>query len=159
MDMKEKTVCFSGHRVFHDPKEEIAVKLQATVRKSISEGFTEYIAGGAIGFDALAAWTVIRLREEFPQIRLILALPCPPEEQALKWTEEEKAEHQEIINLADEVKVLSDKFTSSCMLERNRFMVDNSSRLICYLRSASARGGTKYTVGYAQKQGITILRL
>lgn len=160
MNAREKTVCFTGHRNYYDPAKEIADRLQAAVKKSISEGFTEYIAGGAIRFDTVAAWTVIRLREEYPQIRLILALPCPPQEQTLKWTADQKAEYQEIFKLADEVKILSDKYTSSCMLDRNRYMVDNSSRLICYLRSTSARGGTKYTVNYAQQQrGLEIIKL
>lgn len=41
------------------------------------------------------------------------------------------------------------------MLDRNRYMVDNSSTLIHYLRSN--RGGTSYTVSYAQKQNIQLI--
>lgn len=155
MNNKSKTVCFSGHRVFQDPKAEIEKNLETAVRDCISKGAEYFIAGGALGFDTLAARTVIRLREEFPQIKLILALPCPPQAQTLKWSAAQVAEYQEIISLSDVVRVLSPEYTQSCMLDRNRYMVDNSSTLIHYLRSN--RGGTSYTVSYAQRQNIQLI--
>ena len=156
MNDKTKTVCFSGHRTFHDPKAEIEKSLEAVIRKCIESGSERFITGGALGFDTLAALTVIRLRQEFPQIQLILALPCPPNEQMLKWTEEQKNEYQKILGLADDVKVLSEKYTEKCMLERNKYMVDNSCKLIHYLRS-DGRSGTKQTVNYAIKQGVELI--
>ena len=152
MTEKSKTVCFTGHRVLYEKREEIESKVEAAVRECIGNGSEVFIVGGAIGFDTLAAEMVIRLRKEFPHIRLVLALPCPPEQQSLKWTEAQRKQYQDTINQADEVLILSDNYTSSCMLDRNRYMVDNSCKIICYLRSE--RGGTKYTVNYAKKQGI-----
>lgn len=115
------------------------------------------MAGGALGFDTLAARTVLRLKKEFPKIRLVLALPCPPEEQTLKWTNQQRGEYQEILEQADEVITLSPKYVDGCMLERNRYMVNNSVKLIHYLRSD--RGGTKYTVKYAKTRGIELIEL
>lgn len=155
MNSKTKTVCFSGHRVFQDPKAEIEKKLETAVRECIDKGAECFITGGAIGFDTLAARTIIRLREEFPQIKLILALPCPPQAQTLKWSAPQAAEYREILGLADDVRILSQTYTQSCMCDRNRYMVDNSSTLIHYLRSN--RGGTSYTVNYAQKQNIELV--
>ncbi|MBD5156135.1 MAG: DUF1273 domain-containing protein [Butyrivibrio sp.] len=155
MNTKEKTVCFSGHRDFHDPKAEIEKSLEAAIRQCIDDGAESFITGGALGYDTLAAWTVIRLREEYPQIKLVLALPCPPAAQTLKWKDEQKAEYEKIRELADEEHILSTCYTRSCMLDRNRFMVDNSYRIIHYLRSD--RGGTRYTVNYAKKQGIELI--
>lgn len=155
MNAKEKTVCFSGHRNLHDPKAEIEKCLEAAVRQCIADGAEDFIAGGALGFDTLAAWTVIRLRSEFPQIRLILALPCPPAAQTLKWTAEQKDEYEKIRKLADEENILAESYTRSCMLDRNKYMVDHSYRLIHYLRTNS--GGTNHTVNYAKKQGIELV--
>ena len=78
MSSKNTTVCFSGHRVLHDPKTEIEKKLEAAVRECISKGAERFLTGGALGFDTLAAKTIIHLRTEYPHIKLILALPCPP---------------------------------------------------------------------------------
>lgn len=157
MNDKIKTVCFSGHRVLHDPKQNIDISLESAVRQCIANGAEIFMTGGAIGFDTLAARTIIRLRKEYPQIRLILALPCPPEEQTLKWSAKQTKEYHEILELADDVKILSDRYTDNCMLDRNRYMIDNSRKLIYYLRSD--RGGTKYTVDYAQSRNIELIEL
>lgn len=158
MNNKTKTVCFSGHRKFHDPKAEIEKSIEAAIRQCIEAGSDRFMTGGALGFDTLAAQTIIRLRSEFPQIRLVLVLPCPPDEQTLEWTAEQKDEYQEILKLAEEVNILAESYTCDCMLKRNKYMVDNSSKLIHYLRSEK-RGGTKQTVNYAIKQGIELIEI
>lgn len=155
MNVKEKTVCFSGHRHLYESKAEIEKRLEATVRQCIAEGAESFITGGALGFDTLAAWTIIRLRDEFPHIKLVLILPCPPAAQTLKWQPTQKAEYQKIRELADEEKILADSYTGRCMLDRNDFMVDHSYKLIHYLRTES--GGTYYTVNYAQNHGIKLV--
>lgn len=151
MNSIEKTVCFSGHRVLQDPKEDVEKNIEAAIRTCIADGSEIFMTGGALGIDTIAALTVIRLKAEFPHIRLVLALPCPPEQQTLKWNQAQKEEYQNILEQADEVKILSESYTQGCMLDRNRYMVDNSSTLIYYLRLS--RGGTMYTANYAQKCG------
>lgn len=155
MTDKSKTVCFSGHRVLYEAKETVEKSLETAIRQSIANGANTFIAGGAIGVDTIAAQAVIRLRGEYPNIRLVLALPCPPEYQTLKWTAQQKEEYSEILKQANEVRVLSDKFTRGCMFKRNSFMVENSGTLIYYLRTDS--GGTKYTVDYAKQHGIDLI--
>ena len=157
MNNKQKTVCFSGHRILHEPKEVVERSIEIAIRQCISEGAEIFMTGGALGVDTIAAWTVIRLRKEFPEIRLVLALPCPSVEQTLKWSDSQKEEYQKILDLADEVKVLSDKYTDSCMLDRNRHMIESSGTLIYYLRTE--RGGTSYTVRYAKKQAIKLIAI
>ena len=114
-------------------------------------------AGGALGFDMLAEEAVLQLKEEYPHIRLILVLPCPPEQQTLKWSSEQRLKYYDILQRADRVRVLSPQYTSGCMLTRNRHLADNSAYLISYLREK--RGGTAYTVAYAERQGLQIIRL
>ena len=55
---------------------------------------------------------------------------------------------------ADEIIVLSEEYTPYCMLKRNRFIVDNSSVLLAYLKEE--KGGTKYTVDYAEKKDLKL---
>lgn len=155
MNNRDVTVCFSGHRILKDPKSEIEAKLEIAIRECIDSGSEVFMTGGALGVDTLAAWTVIRLKTEYPHIQLVLALPCPTEEQSIKWTAKQKNEYQQIIEQADEVRILSDVYTKDCMLERNDYMVDNSSKMVYYLRYN--RGGTKHTVKYAQSKGIELI--
>ena len=48
-------------------------------------------------------------------------------------------------------------YDKGCMLRRNRYMVDRSSRLIAVYDGLL--GGTMYTVSYAMKQGLKVVLL
>ena len=73
----------------------------------------------------------------------------------MEYSTEKK--YYKIIERSDRVVKVSPKYTSNCMFARNRYLVDNSGYLICYLRDQ--RGGTFYTVNYARTQGLKILEL
>ena len=154
---RSKVVCFSGHRNLPQDCTELQANLEKAIIELIERGVVFFGNGGAVGFDALAATAVLKLKENYPDIRLVMVLPCPPEQQSLKWNDEQKKQYYKILGQADKVRILSPQYTDKCMLERNRHMVDNSAYLICYLRQHS--GGTFYTVNYAEKRSLEILRL
>ncbi|MCX4357643.1 MAG: SLOG family protein [Oscillospiraceae bacterium] len=154
---KTEVACFSGHRKLPEDCSELCASLERAMITLIDRGVVFFGNGGAVGFDALAATTVLKLKEDYPHIRLVMVLPCPPEEQSLKWNEEQKRRYFETLRQADKVRVLSPRYTNSCMFDRNRHMVDNSAYLICYLQEQ--HGGTFYTVNYAEQRGLNILRL
>lgn len=154
--MRDMTCCFTGHRQL--PPYELDVlqaRLERTLRRLIDDGFTYFGAGGAVGFDTLAAQTVLSLREEFPHIRLILVLPC--ENQTDGWSSADKAVYEEIRQRADKVVYISRAYTPDCMLRRNRHLVDNSAVCVAYFREYG--GGTGYTVQYAEKQGVRVIHI
>ena len=75
--VKEKTCCFTGHRDI--PLLQLPIiksKLKKTIIEYIEKGYCYFGAGGALGFDTIAAQTVLNLKENYPQIKLILVLPC-----------------------------------------------------------------------------------
>ena len=154
---KSKVACFSGHRRLSQDCEEMRAKLKKEIIGLIERGVVFFGAGGAWGFDMLAEETVLQLKEDYPHIRLVLVLPCPPEQQTLKWSTDQRQRYYEILERADKVRILSPQYTRNCMLARNRHLVDGSAYLVCYLREQ--RGGTAYTVGYADRQGLQIIRL
>lgn len=151
--MREKTCCFTGHRRLpEDHKTEIMAKLEDVIVSLIHSGYLYFGAGGALGFDTLAAQTVLRLRRSYPQIKLILVLPCAS--QANRWPPADVETYLEILEQADKVVYTSQEYTPGCMFKRNRHLVDHSSACICYLTKKS--GGTAYTVEYARKCGLKI---
>ena len=149
--------CFSGHRKLPENCSKLRANLEKAIIELIERGVVFFGNGGAVGFDALAATTVLKLKKEYPHIRLVMVLPCPPEEQSMKWNEEQKKRYYDLLDQADKVRILSPRYTSGCMLNRNRHLVDNSGYLICYLREQ--HGGTFYTVNYAEQQRLKILRI
>ena len=58
---------------------------------------------------------------------------------------------------ADKIIYTSNEYTRGCMHKRNRHLVDNSSACIAYL--TESKGGTAYTVDYAEKHGLTVYNI
>ena len=154
--MKEHTCCFSGHRIFSQKRiEAIGKRLHEEIDRLIQQGITNFISGGALGFDHMAATLVLSKKHQGADIRLILALPC--RDQDKEWTDMQKYMYHIFLAEADEVHYVSEKFTSDCMKKRNYFMVDKSAFCICaLLRDIS---GTGQTVRYAQQQGLQVINI
>ncbi len=129
--------------------------VRAVIEKLYAAGFREFRCGGALGFDTLAALEVLAYRREKEDISLVLMLPCRDQDKA--WTPSQKQLYRDILERADEVRVLAEHYYRGCMFVRNRALVDGSECCIAYL--TSDRGGTKMTVNYAEKQGINVINL
>lgn len=84
---RERSACFTGHRDMAESESAVSERLYILIEKLVTEEqIAVYYAGGAVGFDTVAAKCVLRLREKYPQVRLRLVLPCSNEEQTRKWT-------------------------------------------------------------------------
>ena len=156
-----RSVCFTGHRTIAEDKEKLSARLYALLERLVTEQkITDFYTGGAVGWDALAALTVLKLRESYPEAKLHLVLPCPFEEQSAKWNEAQKAEFQHILGLADSVEQVSDCYYNGCMKARNARLVELASDYcICYWNPKNFRSGTGQTVRMAQKRGIEVINL
>ncbi len=153
MAEKEKTCCFSGHRIIPvGERERVKEQLKNIIPELYSGGIDTFLCGGAVGFDMLAAESVLAFKAKMRDIRLVMALPCI--NQAEKWSVKQRRDYNRILSAADEVIYLSEEYTKGCMHVRNRFMVGNSAVCVCYCRSAS--GGTAYTVEQARRLGLKI---
>ena len=74
--MQENICCFTGHRYLPPEKiEQIVMNLDREIEKLIGDGVTNFISGGALGFDQMAASLILAKKEMGKQIRLIFALP------------------------------------------------------------------------------------
>lgn len=150
------TCCLIGHRVLREQDvRTIAEKLDAAIRQKIMDGYIYFLTGGMPGFDTMAAAAVLRLRREFPQVKLILVLSC--RSQADHWCEEDRLRYEEIRRHADTVMYTSQNDSRGCMQKRNRCLANCSSACICYLRKLT--GGTAYTAAYAKRKGLTLVNL
>lgn len=108
--MRKRTCCFTGHRsIPPGERRQLARRLEETVLRLYQRGVRYFGAGGALGFDTLAAQAVLNLREECPGIRLILVLPCPS--QTKGWKPEDTAEYERIKSQADKVVYTSQEYT------------------------------------------------
>ncbi len=156
MSDKKISCCFTGHRNINmSNTDSLKNKLEAEIVRLIKIGYKNFFAGGALGFDTLCAKTVIDLKKIYPDISLTLALPCL--EQSHKWSYEDKFIYENIKFHCDDIVYVSEHYTASCMHKRNRYMVDNSSAVICF--KVYDRGGTFYTVNYAMSKNVPVINV
>lgn len=150
--------CFTGHRKIEN-REKLQKDLLTVLETLIKNGATDFYAGGAIGFDTLAADAVLRLREKYPHIRLHLVLPCSRDEQTKYWTPAQRAEYDRIFSLADTVEYTAGAYSPDCMKKRNARLTELADCCVCCYDKRKASGGTAQTLRMAAKKGIKIINL
>ncbi len=150
--------CFTGHRPesLKIPFDENSPRFSALknvisdiIDQAISDGYTDFYCGMARGIDMLCAALVLDKTKTNSALRLHAALPCP--NQSDGWRAKDIKLFDDILSQCASKTVISPFYTPECMLARNRFMVDNSQRVIA-VWNGFYRGGTAYTVRYAKKQ-------
>ena len=149
----EKTCAFSGHRNLKIWGLDYAL-LDRVVLNLLKNGTTNFLCGMALGFDTAAAESVLLYKDDFGA-KLTACLPCV--NQYERFSQSNKERYFDILERCDEVITLAPSYYSGCMQARDRYMVDNSDLLVCFLRKQS--GGTFYTVNYARKLGKKIIEL
>ncbi len=152
------TVCFTGHRKL-EPHNivQTACLLEEKIEKLAQSGIAlsesvDFRAGGAVGFDTLAALCVLTAKETYPNIRLHLFLPC--KDQTRGWSDGDIEKYNYILSQADSVIYVSEKRTAGCMLKRDRALVDGADLCIAYCKKST--GGTAYTMSYAKEKGVEV---
>ena len=152
-----KTVCFTGHRyIAAEERRDVCMALREEIERRIGEGALIFRAGGAVGFDTLAALTVLKAKERHPEVRLELILPCP--DQPERWSAPDIAVYNRILQSADACRYVSPIYYNGVMQERNRALVDGSDLCIAYLRTSQG-GGSAYTAAYAIRSGLDFVNL
>ena len=151
-----KQLCFRFRKaIVSESIPELSQRLKNTLLRLIEEGYMYFGAGGALGFDTLAAQCVLSLRKRYSHIKLILVLPCTT--QTKGWSKDDIAVYEEIKSQADKVVYTSHDYFRGCMFKRNRHLVNGSSVCIAYL--TQEKGGTAYTVNYARQNNVQVINL
>ena len=153
----EKLGCsFTGHRIIdREHTETIGGLLSRAVEFAYNEGCRVFYAGGAMGFDTLAAREVIRFRLTHPDVSLVLILPCINQNE--KWSDSATSAYEFVLSAADEIRYISDEYTDGCMKARNRALVDACDILIAYV--GRGRSGSGQTLRMAESDGKRVYNL
>ncbi len=101
----------------------------------------------ALGIDTICAEIVLALKKAHPQVQLECAIPCLEQERF--WPLKAKKRYQKILKNCNKITMVSDqKYFDGCMIQRNKYVVDNCDLLIAVYNHRS--GGTKMTIDYAK---------
>ncbi len=158
--MEEITCCFTGHRSLPlSCAKEISERLESQLINIIEQhDSVTFRAGGAVGFDTLAALKVLELKKRFrdKRIRLELFLPC--KNQTSAWDAYSKKVYEYILKKCDSYCYINEKYTPYCMFERNRALVNGSDVCVAYF-NGEPHGGTYYTVTYAHRHRVRLINI
>ena len=145
--MNEKTCCVTGHRDI--PEKRIDYVKQAVrheILSAIEAGYTRFISGFAEGVDLMFASIVAEEKRQHPELFLEAAFPY-----AGKLKTKNQQFH-ELLRACDGVKVECEKYVPSCFMQRNRYMVHQSQRVIA-VYDGRDHGGTLFTMRCAHTLG------
>ena len=149
-------VCmFSGHRRLPRDAAQLRRRLDVHIERLSADGAVEFLSGGALGFDLLAAEAVLALRPLYPDMRLIMILPCDNQDRA--YTPADKARYRTLLEQADMVRYTAHGYYRGCMLARDRVMAEAAHFCLCYLTRST--GGTAYTVRQCARRDVPICNL
>lgn len=152
---------FTGHRPEklpwgedeQDPRcLDLKRRLEEAVEEAYGAGCRHFLCGMARGADFYFCEAVLALRERYPEVTLEAVIPC--EEQAARWSERDRDRYFALVEACDGETLVQRRYDRSCMLRRNRYLVDHAARLIAVYDGML--GGTMYTISYAMKQGLAL---
>ena len=154
-EMRLHRCCFLGHRPekLAESPEEVKKWLETQIDRAISDGFTTFITGCAMGADLWAAQIVIRKKAERAALRLIAAVPWPGF--PARWSDAWRRQYDEALKGADLVVRICDHYHDGVFRQRNEWMADHSGRVIAFYNGES--GGTGDTIEYARSRGIEVV--
>lgn len=154
--MTYQNCCFTGHRKIEAGLlPPLRAVLVATLTDLIEGGCLHFYAGGALGFDTLAAEETLALRERYPGVALHLLLPC--RDQCRSWAPLDVARYEAILTQADSYCYLGEAYSSAAMAMRNRALVERADICIAFLRREASGAGQ--TVRTARRAGLPVINL
>ena len=146
---KEHTCCVTGHRdIPADKIQYVQMQLRQELLQAIQSGYTHFISGFAAGVDLIFARIVVDLKSEYP-ITLEAAIPY------LGRMNTPDEVFQCLLKECDIVKVHTDRYSKSCYMVRNRYMIDCSA-LVIAVHDGRKSGGTAATIGYVNRKGCDL---
>ena len=149
-----KICCFTGSRDIKeiDPKKIFSELEKVLIGLIENEDYIDFRAGGAVGFDTIAAFCVLELKKRYPNIKLHLMLPCKNQEKY--FDAKERQFYETILERADSHIYIQEQYTDGVMFKRNRALVDGSD--LCVALLLKSYGGTYHTVRYAKRKGVEV---
>ena len=160
-DMPARELCaaFTGHRPrslpWHyneaDPRcVSLKERLMREVLLAYAKGVKYFLSGMAEGVDTYAAEAVLKAKEILPDIELIAVFP---------YGLGSSARQRRIAARAYAVISICPEHVAGCMMARNRFLAEHSSRMICVF-NGEYKSGTAATMRMASEAGaaLTIIR-
>ncbi len=104
------------------------------------------------GVDIIAGEIVCGLKDQYPRLKLVAAVPFAGFEDL--WRPYWKVRYEELLKNADYVKYVSSGYSDGVFEARNQWMVARSAKVIAVFNGR--RSGTMSTIQYAQEKHVPV---
>lgn len=142
--MNMKICCVTGHRdIPKEQKSYVRESLRREILAAIADGFTGFMSGFAEGVDQDFAEIVIELKQTYPDLQLMAAIPTRQRLNSL----EKKPETKAMLDCCSDITVIREDYHPSVYSHRNRYMVEKSGRVIA-VYDGREKGGTVGTIRF-----------
>ncbi|MEA4920267.1 MAG: SLOG family protein [Clostridiaceae bacterium] len=131
----------------------IVISLDREIERLISQGVTDFISGGAPGFEQMPAAMIIAKKEMGRRVRLIFALPCEHRERS--WSREQKSLYHSILGEADEIIYVSKRYDPFCIRRQESYIAERCSYCICIITDTEAHRAIRF----ASEKGIKMINI
>ncbi len=150
--MNERICALTGHRKLPGSfRREILYDTLATL---VGKGYETFCCGMARGFDLEALDCLVDLKQRY-HVRIEACIPYSGQETGFPAADRKR--YKELLSFCDEKTVLSPRYFPGCFLARDRYMVEKCDLLLAYC--VREKGGAAYTVRYAERCGVTIVKI
>lgn len=159
---QERTVCLKGHTIqelpwLYDENDARYKALKETMCKELENairfGYYYFECSMELGFDLICAEILLNLKKKYPYIKIVGALRG--EDQDKDWECKDRFHYQRLLSRLDKTRSVYYAFPEDYPLERNRFMINESSMMIALFNGASEE--MKSIIDYARAQGLRIV--
>lgn len=150
-----KSCCFIGHNSIPISLL-MRIKALNVIEELIDQGVTDFYAAGTVGWDMICEKAFIRLREEYPQIKLHLILSQYKKSRMKKKSKDPNKNFGAVLSSSDGVEF---EFVEGCLTKRMAKIVELSDCCLCYYEKIASSSSTALTIRLAEKKGIKIVNL
>lgn len=150
-----KSCCFIGHNSIPIS---LIMRLKAisAMEDLIDQGVTDFYAAGIVGWDMICEKAFLRLREEYPQIKLHLLLSQYKKSRMKNRNKDPNKNFGAVLSSSDGVEF---DFVEGCLTKRMAKIVELSDCCLCYYEKIASSSSTALTIRLAEKKGIKIINL
>ena len=145
-----KSVCITGHRDISEEKiDYVREQLRKEVEQAIEDGFTMFLYGMADGSDLEFGAIVAEKKETHPTLFLEAVIPY---ENRFK---SKNPRFKQVLAQCNGVKLIAKEYSPDCFFVRNRYLVENSQRVIAVF-DGRERSGTAQTMRMAASKNLEL---
>ena len=148
-------VTFFGHRRIRN-ESEVRQRLLAEIEKQIKLGVDRFLIGTHGTFDNMALSCCRELRQIYKDIKIVVVFTSlhPFQKDEFGFSGIDTYKDVETLTYA-----IEDEHFKNQIVVNNRYMVDESDIVICYVDFDEYRSGAKRAVNYAKRKNKTIINL